>query len=176
MLDENDRKRIFMINRKTCHLHLAGIISENHIYLTKKVSENIFTYLAELQKPFELSWKISRSYKSTTLKIWCFLCFEFKSFIKRSVLFRKKRNKKKQQCPSQSRTRDSTPCRVGRQVSPSVGPSVTFLNSERFSHYCSCPNICDWNAVYPALFLFFRIFLIIPDDQYFSLILILGSM
>ena len=41
------------------------------------------------------------------------------------------------------------PCRsVGR----SVRPSVTFLNSERFSHYCSCPTVRDWIAVYPALF------------------------
>ena len=47
----------------------------------------------------------------------------------------------------QSRTRDSTPCRVGR----SVRPSVTFLNSEWFSHYCSCPTVCDWTAVLPAL-------------------------
>ena len=33
-----------------------------------------------------------------------------------------------------------------------VGPSVTFLNSERFLHYCSCPTVRDWIAVYPALF------------------------
>ena len=51
----------------------------------------------------------------------------------------------------QSRTRDSTPCHVGRQVGPSIRPSVTFLNSGRFSHYCSCPTIRDWIAVYPAL-------------------------
>ena len=30
---------------------------------------------------------------------------------------------------------------VGRSVRPSVRPSVTFLNSERFSHYCSCPTV-----------------------------------
>ena len=35
-------------------------------------------------------------------------------------------------------------------VGRSVGPSVTFLNSERFLHYCS--TIPDWIAVYPALF------------------------
>ena len=51
------------------------------------------------------------------------------------------------------------PCRsVGRYVGPSVRrsvrPSVTFLNSGRFSHYCSCPTVRDWIAVYPALFLF----------------------
>ena len=43
---------------------------------------------------------------------------------------------------------------VGPSVRPSVGPSVTFLNSERFSHYCSCPTVRDWIAVYPALFQF----------------------
>ena len=32
-----------------------------------------------------------------------------------------------------------------------VRPSVTFLNSEQFSHYCSCPTVRDWIAVYPAL-------------------------
>ena len=45
-----------------------------------------------------------------------------------------------------SRGHATTPCRVGR----SVGPSV--LNSERFLHYCSCPTVRDWIAVYPALF------------------------
>ena len=30
--------------------------------------------------------------------------------------------------------------------------SLTFLNSKRFSQYCSCPTVCDWIAVYPALF------------------------
>ena len=45
------------------------------------------------------------------------------------------------------------PCRsVGR----SVCRSVTFLNSERFSHYCSCPTVHDWIAVYPAWFLSFN--------------------
>ena len=34
-----------------------------------------------------------------------------------------------------------------------VGPSVTFLNCERFLHYRSCPTVRDWIAVYPALFL-----------------------
>ena len=38
-----------------------------------------------------------------------------------------------------------------RSVRPSVGRSVTFLNSDRFSHYCSCPTVRDWTAVYPAL-------------------------
>ena len=33
-----------------------------------------------------------------------------------------------------------------------VRPSVTFLNSEIFLHYCSCPTVRDWIAVYPALF------------------------
>ena len=36
-------------------------------------------------------------------------------------------------------------------VGRSVPLLVTFLNCERFSHYCSCPTICDWIAVYPAL-------------------------
>ena len=45
------------------------------------------------------------------------------------------------------------PCRsVGRSVRPSVRPSVTFLNSEQFSLYCSHPTVRDWIAVYPALF------------------------
>ena len=44
------------------------------------------------------------------------------------------------------------PCRsVGR----SVRPSVTFLSSEQFPHYCSCQTVRDWIAVYPALFHFF---------------------
>ena len=30
--------------------------------------------------------------------------------------------------------------------------SVTFLNSERFLTYCSCPTVRDWIAVHPALF------------------------
>ena len=33
-------------------------------------------------------------------------------------------------------------------VGRSVRPSVTFLNSE---HYCPCPTVRDWIAVYPAL-------------------------
>ena len=41
---------------------------------------------------------------------------------------------------------------VGQLVGLSVCPSITFLNSERFLHYCSCPTIRDWIAVYPALF------------------------
>ena len=39
----------------------------------------------------------------------------------------------------------TSPCR-------SVGRFVTFLNSGRFSHYCSCPTVRDCLAVYPALF------------------------
>ena len=35
---------------------------------------------------------------------------------------------------------------VGRPVNM----SVTFLNFERFSHYCSCPIVHDLIAVYPA--------------------------
>ena len=35
---------------------------------------------------------------------------------------------------------------------PPSRPSVTFFNSKWFSHYCSCPTIRDWIAVYPALF------------------------
>ena len=42
--------------------------------------------------------------------------------------------------------------------SRSVRPSVPFLNSERFSHYCSCPTERDWIAVYPALFSLFLSF------------------
>ena len=46
------------------------------------------------------------------------------------------------------------PCRsVGRSVRRSVHQSVTFLNSGRFLHYCSCPTVRDWISVYPALFL-----------------------
>ena len=36
------------------------------------------------------------------------------------------------------------PCR-------SVRRSITFLNCEQFSHYGSCPTVCDWIAVYLAL-------------------------
>merc|ERR1712074_280478 len=42
---------------------------------------------------------------------------------------------------------------VGRSIRRSVRPSVTFLISERFLRYCSCPTVRDWIAVYPALFL-----------------------
>ena len=49
----------------------------------------------------------------------------------------------------------------------SVGRStvclVTFLNCERFLHYCSCPSICAWIAIYPALF-FLLIFLAIQTS------------
>ena len=38
-------------------------------------------------------------------------------------------------------------------VGRSVSPSVTFLNSERFSHYCSCPTVREWIAMYPASFM-----------------------
>ena len=41
-----------------------------------------------------------------------------------------------------------------RSVVRSVAPSVTFLNCERFSHYCSCPSVRDWIAMYPVLFTF----------------------
>ena len=50
--------------------------------------------------------------------------------------------------------RDSTTHFVGPSVRPSVRPSVTFLNCDRFSHYCSCPTVRDWITVYPALFHF----------------------
>ena len=51
------------------------------------------------------------------------------------------------------------PCRlVGRSVHPSVRPSATFLNSERFLQYCSCPTVRDWIAVYPALFWSYSLF------------------
>ena len=40
---------------------------------------------------------------------------------------------------------------VGPLVRPSVGWSVTFPNCMRFLHYCSCPTVRDWIAVYPAL-------------------------
>ena len=33
----------------------------------------------------------------------------------------------------------------------SVRRKVAFLNSERFLHYCSCPTVRDWIAVYLAL-------------------------
>ena len=46
-----------------------------------------------------------------------------------------------------SRTRNSTPCCVGR----CVRLSVSFLNSEQFLRYCSGPTVCNWIAVYPAL-------------------------
>ena len=42
---------------------------------------------------------------------------------------------------------------VGRLVGWFVGWSITFLNSEWFLHYCSCPTLRDWITVYPALFL-----------------------
>ena len=46
----------------------------------------------------------------------------------------------------------TSPCRsVGRPVGKSVRPSVTFFNSERFLHYCSCPTVRDWIAVYPTI-------------------------
>ena len=43
---------------------------------------------------------------------------------------------------------DSTPCRVGQSVSP----SVFFFNCERCLHYCPCQTVRDSGAVYPALF------------------------
>ena len=33
-----------------------------------------------------------------------------------------------------------------------LGRLVTFSNSERFLHNCSCPTVRDWIAVFPALF------------------------
>ena len=41
------------------------------------------------------------------------------------------------------------PC---RSVGPSVRPSVPFLNSEWFLHYCSCLTVRYWIAMYLALF------------------------
>ena len=38
-------------------------------------------------------------------------------------------------------------------VGMSVRPSITFLNSERFLYYCSCPTVRVWIAVYPTLFI-----------------------
>ena len=53
------------------------------------------------------------------------------------------------------------PCRSVRpSVRWSIGPSVTFLNCEQFSHYCSFPTVRDWIAVYPALFSFIAYFLL----------------
>ena len=46
-----------------------------------------------------------------------------------------------------------------RSVGWSVGRSVTFLNSEWFLHYSSCPTVRDWIAVYPAL-----VFSLIEDE------------
>ena len=46
-------------------------------------------------------------------------------------------------------------------VRRSVRLSVTFLNSERFSHYCSCPIVRDWIAVYPALLVVKHAFIIL---------------
>ena len=36
-------------------------------------------------------------------------------------------------------------------VGRSVRRYITFLNSERFLHYCSCPTVRDWIVVYLAL-------------------------
>ena len=44
---------------------------------------------------------------------------------------------------------------VKPSLRPSIRPSITFLNCEQFSHYCSCPTVRNWIAVYPALFVFF---------------------
>merc|ERR1711946_57208 len=64
------------------------------------------------------------------------------------------------------------PC---RWVGKLVGRFVTFLNSERFLHYCSCPTVRDWIAVYPALFLFLLtflfFFLFLPFLMIFSFLL-----
>ena len=52
----------------------------------------------------------------------------------------------------------------------SVGPSVTFLNSERFlllycSCFCSCSTVRDWIAVYPTLFFALLALLPLPKFQ-----------
>ena len=48
----------------------------------------------------------------------------------------------------ESRTHDSTPCRFG----PSVGRWHFWAVCENSLHYCPCPTIRDWSALYPALF------------------------
>ena len=61
------------------------------------------------------------------------------------------------------------PCRSVRpSVGPSVRPSVTFLNWERFLHYRSCPTVRDCHAMYPALFFFF-----LPQFLFVLLLLLL---
>ena len=47
------------------------------------------------------------------------------------------------------------PC---RSVCWWVRQSATFTNFRRFSHYCSCPNVRDWIAVYLALYSFIHSF------------------
>ena len=39
-------------------------------------------------------------------------------------------------------------------VSVSRSEGNIFKTASGFSHYCSCPTVRDWIAVYPALFLF----------------------
>ena len=41
---------------------------------------------------------------------------------------------------------------VTLHLAMSVRKKVTFLNCKRFLHNCSCPSVCDWIAVYLALF------------------------
>ena len=41
---------------------------------------------------------------------------------------------------------------VALSVCLSISRSITFLNCERFSHYCSCPTVPGWIAVYPVFF------------------------
>ena len=55
-------------------------------------------------------------------------------------------------------------------VGPSVRPSVTFLNCERFSHYSSCPTVRDCIAVYPALFYFYSFIITVGSIIYDSIL------
>ena len=51
----------------------------------------------------------------------------------------------------------------------SVGRSVTFLNPERFLHYCSCQTVHDWIAVYLALLKYKLIKECFTDNGYWLL-------
>ena len=51
----------------------------------------------------------------------------------------------------------------------SVRPSVRHISKfMRFSHYCSCPTVRDWIAVYPALFSipFLSVFLVMVENAF----------
>ena len=48
----------------------------------------------------------------------------------------------------------------------SVGRLVTFLNSEWFLYYCSCPTVRNWAAVYPALLNYILIYFCSRDKSY----------